>query len=1126
VITSSPGRTLLVANRGEIAVRVLRTATSLGLGTCAVHSRDDADALHVRLADRVVELPGTGAAAYLDVDAVVEAAREAAAGLLHPGYGFLSENAALARACAAAEITFVGPAPEVLELVGDKTAARRLAAAQGLPILAGSDGPVDREQAASFLDRLDGAPVLLKAAAGGGGRGLRVVHGRDELTAAFDRASSEAAAAFGDGRLYVEQLLPGARHIEVQIIGDGTGAIAVLGDRDCSVQRRHQKLLEIAPAPGLAPELRHQLADDARRLGAALRYSGVGTVEFLVGGGGSTPADRYVFLEMNPRLQVEHTVTEEVFGLDLVAVQLRLADGATLAELGLSATPGDSTPVAPPAAPSIVSGTSIQVRICSETYGADGAVLPTAGTITGLHFPSGAGVRVDTAAYPGWHVSPRYDSLLAKLVVTVPGPDPLDPSGGLSAATRVLRAALREVRIDGVETNLGLFPALLDDADFTPGGVATDFLDAALPRLHGWAPESVVPTLGTSATKPPPSAPAETGPAGSTAVAAPLQGTVVDVAVAVGDEVAAGTPLVVLEAMKMEQVVEAPHAGTVAALAVSVDQTVAAGDALLFVLEGDFGSGPLADVAALDLDTIRSDLAGLRERQALLTDDARPEAVAKRHAAGHRTARENLDDLIEPGSLVEFGALTFAAQRSRRSVEDLMARTPADGLIGGLAQVNAGRFDEPAGERDPSRCAVLSYDYMVLAGTQGTMGHRKSDRLFSVIERLRLPTIFFAEGGGGRPGDSDYPIVSALDVPTFAAWGRLSGLVPRIGIVGGRCFAGNAAIFGCSDITIATADSSIGMGGPAMIEGGGLGVVGPDEVGPASVQHANGVIDVVVDDDAAAVRTARQALGYFQGRSRSWDCADQRRLRVLVPENRLRVYDVREVLSTIADTDSVLELRAGFAPGMVTALARLEGRPIGIVANNPAHLAGAITSDNADKAARFLQLCDAFDLPVLFLCDTPGIMVGPAAEATALVRHASRLFVTAASISVPFGTVVLRKGYGLGAQAMAGGGFLETLFTVSWPTGEFGAMGLEGAVKLGMRKELEAITDLGERQRVFDSVVAMAYERGKAMSMASALEVDDVIDPADTRRVVAAAFASAPAPVRREGKKRPMVDTW
>ncbi|HSP36287.1 MAG TPA: carboxyl transferase domain-containing protein [Frankiaceae bacterium] len=1113
MIAPEPARTLLVANRGEIAVRILRTAAQLGFGTRAVYSSDDAAALHVRLADEAAELPGAGPAAYLDAKALVDAAVTSGAELLHPGYGFLSENAELARACTDAGVTFVGPAPEVLDLVGDKTAARRLAEQTGLPILAGSDGPVDAEQAIAFLDGLGaGAEVLLKAASGGGGRGMRVVRTREDLPAAFDRAASEALAAFGNGSLYVERLLPDARHLEVQVIGDGSGTAVALGDRDCSVQRRHQKVLEIAPAPQLRPDLRSRLATDATTLTSALRFRGIGTVEFLLG-----PGDEHVFLEMNPRLQVEHPVTEMVFGVDLVAVQLQLALGATLPELEL---PDPTRP----------RGAAVQLRICAETAGSDGALLPAAGTISSLHLPGGAGVRVDTAAYAGWHVSARFDSLLAKLIVSAEGSD---ERTALASATRLLRRALREVRIDGVATNVGVLAAVLDSPDFVPGGVSTQFFDRHRDALLQPAPESLVPapvpaSASASAAdhRSTPAATADLGPAGSTAVAAPLQGTVVDLAVQVGDEVAAGTPLVVLEAMKMEQVVQAPHSGTVVAVAVNVDQTVAEGDPLLFVLEGDVAATTAADGTELDLDTVRPDLAALYERRALLTDEARPDAVAKRHAAGHRTARENLDDLIEPGSLVEFGALTFAAQRGRRSVEDLMARTPADGLIGGLAQVNAGLLAAPADGRDASRCAVLSYDYMVLAGTQGTMGHRKKDRLFDVIERLRLPTIFFAEGGGGRPGDTDYPIVSALDVPTFAAWGRLSGLVPRIGIVGGRCFAGNAAIFGCSDITIATADSSIGMGGPAMIEGGGLGIVGPDEVGPTDVQVSNGVIDIVVDDDAAAVRTARQALGYFQGRSVSWDHADQRRLRFMVPENRLRVYDVRQVLATVADAESVLELRAGFAPGMVTALARLEGRPIGVVANNPAHLAGAITSENADKAARFLQLCDAFDLPVLFLCDTPGIMVGPEAESTGLVRHASRLFVTAASMSVPFGTVVLRKGYGLGAQAMAGGGFLETLFTVSWPTGEFGAMGLEGAVKLGMRKELEAIADPVERQRVFDQVVAMAYERGKAMSMASALEIDDVIDPADTRRVVAAAFASAPPPPVREGKKRPMVDTW
>jgi acetyl-CoA carboxylase carboxyltransferase component len=347
-----------------------------------------------------------------------------------------------------------------------------------------------------------------------------------------------------------------------------------------------------------------------------------------------------------------------------------------------------------------------------------------------------------------------------------------------------------------------------------------------------------------------------------------------------------------------------------------------------------------------------------------------------------------------------------------------------------------------------------------------------------------------------------------------------------VGINSGYCFAGNAALLGCCDVVIATKGSNIGMGGPAMIEGGGLGVFRPDEVGPNDVQVPNGVIDVEVADEAEAVAVAKQYLSYFQGRIDGWECADQRLARHLIPENRLRVYDIREVITTLADAGSVLELRRGFGRGMVTALARIEGRPIGIVANDPTHLGGAIDSDGADKAARFMQLCDAFDLPLLSLCDTPGMMVGPEVEKTALVRHCSRMFVTGANLTVPLVTVVLRKGYGLGAQAMAGGSFRAPLATVAWPTGEFGGMGLEGAVKLGYRNELAAVEDPAERRRLFEEMVARMYEHGKAVNMASYLEIDDVIDPADTRRTVVRLLDSVPPPGPRTAKKRPCIDAW
>ncbi|HXR29172.1 MAG TPA: carboxyl transferase domain-containing protein [Solirubrobacteraceae bacterium] len=603
------------------------------------------------------------------------------------------------------------------------------------------------------------------------------------------------------------------------------------------------------------------------------------------------------------------------------------------------------------------------------------------------------------------------------------------------------------------------------------------------------------------------------------AVTAPFAGVVVAIPHGHEEQVRAGTAVVVLEAMKMEHEVLAETAGVVRTLAVAVGDSVEEGQLLLMLAPGESdradGGGAAAERGPAGE---RADLAAVHERHAIGLDAARTEAVARRHEAGRRTARENLADLLDEGTFVEYGPLLFAAQEQRRSREELIARTPADGLVGGI------------GEVDGTRCVAMSYDYMVLAGTQGMRNHMKKDRLFEIAEQRRLPVVLFAEGGGGRPGDVDMPIVAGLDCRAFELFASLSGLVPLVGIASGYCFAGNAALLGCCDVVIASEDSSIGMGGPAMIEGGGLGVFEAMEVGPIDVQHANGVVDVRVADDRGAVAAARRYLSYFSGgdgADRSAATPDQELLRTLIPEQRKRVYQVRPVVHTLFDEGSVLELRDGFAPGMLTALARCDGRALGVVANDPTHLGGAIDADGADKAARFLQLCDAFALPVVFLCDTPGFMVGPAAERTATVRHFARMFLTGANLSVPTGTVVLRKGYGLGAQAMAGGGFKAPQFTVAWPTAEFGAMGLEGAVRLGMRRELDAIEDPGERDRVFEQMVAGAYARGRGLNMAAYGEIDDVIDPADTRRWIATLFDEHSGQWRRAtGKRRPNIDAW
>jgi acetyl-CoA carboxylase carboxyltransferase component len=609
-------------------------------------------------------------------------------------------------------------------------------------------------------------------------------------------------------------------------------------------------------------------------------------------------------------------------------------------------------------------------------------------------------------------------------------------------------------------------------------------------------------------------------------VKAPFAGVVLSVAHAAAERVAAGAPLLVLEAMKMEHEVLAETSGVVRSVEVVAGEAVEAGQVLLVLGSAEAAGGRIdgahsdaaADVQARPgspADGFRADLEAVRERHAIGLDAARPEQVARRRERGRRTARENLAELVDEGSYVEYGPLLFAAQERRRSREELIERTPADGLVAGVAEI------------DGRPCVAMSYDYTVLAGTQGMRNHAKKDRLFELAERRRLPVVLFAEGGGGRPGDVDMPIVAGLDCRAFALFAKLSGLVPLVGIASGYCFAGNAALLGCCDVVIASEDASIGMGGPAMIEGGGLGVYEPAEVGPIDVQDANGVVDLRVADDAAAVAAAKRYLSYFRGASEPGAVPDQELLRELIPQERKRVYDVRRVVDGLFDEDSVLELRRGFGPGIVTALARHEGRALGVVANDPRHLGGAIDADGADKAARFIGMCDAFALPVLFLCDTPGFMVGPAAERTATVRHFARMFLGGANLSVPCGTIVLRKGYGLGAQAMAGGGFKAPLFTVAWPTGEFGAMGLEGAVRLGMRRELDAIDDAEERERAYETMVAAAYERGRGLNMAAYGEIDDVIDPADSRRWIATLFDERDAHWwQRPGKARPYVDSW
>lgn len=1083
---------LLIANRGEVAARVAQSARAQGYRCVGVCAQGDGG-LYLERMDAVVGLAVSGVAAYLDIDAMVTAAISQGCTAVHPGWGFLAENAEFADAVARAGMVFVGPEPAHLRLFGDKVAARTLAETCGVPVLEASTSVVAVAEVERMLKRH--GRVVLKATGGGGGRGIHVLDRPDDAARMLEASRQEALIAFGTDAVFAERYLANARHVEVQVLADAHGHVVSLGERDCSLQRHHQKLVEITPAPGLSGAQRNALASAAETMAATIGYRGLGTFEFLL----DTETGAHYFIEANPRLQVEHTVTEVVLGIDLVALQLRIAEGERLSDLALNPVPARR-------------GCAVQLRINAEHIGQDGALSASTGVLSTYDVPTGAGIRVDTGMRRGNVVNPAFDTLLAKIVV----------HGSDDAPQRVLaraQDALAELRIEGVETNLAFMQALLERDDVRAGAWHNRLVDenmgALIERAQALSIPRSVAALGAAERT------SELDvPAGHRLVRAPMPASVVSIEVRVGDEVLTGQPLAVLESMKMHHVIESEHAGEVVRVLAAPGDVLEAGKGIVWVAPRDGIGEVFGATAMIDPDTSRSDLDEVLRRHELGRDEARPDAVSKRRRVAGRTARENVADLLDDDSFIEYGALAIAAQRRRRSVDDLMSRTPADGMVAGVGTVNAEWFGNEA-----ARCAVLAYDYTVLAGTQGHVNHKKKDRLFELAEAWSLPVVFFTEGGGGRPGDVDTDdlIMSWLDIKTFTTWPRLSGVAPRIAVNFGRCFAGNAVIFGCADITIATTNSNIGLAGPAMIEGGGLGRFTPEDIGPIDVQTANGVVDLACADEAEATAAARQLLGYFQGPVATWSVSDQRMLRHAIPEDRLRVYDVRALIGILADEGSVTELRQDYGIGVITAFIRIEGRAFGLIANDPRHLGGAIDGEGGEKGARFLRLCDVYGLPVVSLCDTPGFMVGPESEKTAAVRRGSRLILASANLRVPLFTVVVRKAYGLGAQAMAGGGLHEPFFSVAWPTAELGPMGLEGAVELGFRKELDAVPDGPDRRALFEQLVGQMYEKGKGISVAQAFELDAVIDPAETRRWLLAGLRSTAAVER---PLRPFVDVW
>ena len=1074
---------LLVANRGEIAIRIIRAAAELNIPTVAVAPEDDTGSLHTGKADECVTLEGMGTAAYLDIEQLVRVAKESGCDAVHPGYGFLAENANFARSCTEAGLIFIGPRVETLELFGDKARARVAAAAAGVPIIRGLDHAVTPEEAAAFFEELgDGRAMIIKAVGGGGGRGSRVVENADEVASTYERCRAEAEAAFGNGELYVEEFMQRARHVEVQILGDLDGGIAHLGERECSAQRYFQKIIEIAPAPGLADGLRARIIDTAVRFAGSVGYSNAGTFEFLVDVSGAANAEPFAFIETNARLQVEHTVTEEVTGVDIVRAQIRLAEGATIGELGLDRV-GEPR------------GYAIQARVNMESIREDGSILPSSGTLTAYEAPSGPGVRTDGFGYGGYQTSLLFDALLAKVI----GHSPSADLGDTIARTS---RALSEFRIEGVETNIAFLQSILAHEDFATGNVHTRFVDQEMAQLATAGaerprfilPPGYEPSINVLDAEQDGRA---VGPPGSVGLVAPMQGTIVVISVEVGDEVRIGQPVAVVEAMKLQHDVKADRSGVVVAVSMSVGDVVREDYPIVFINEMEVAGGAIEADAGAELDLIRGDLREVNEQIAETLDASHEQAVAARHASGRRTARENLADLLDEDSFREFGPPA--------------AGSVAGGTVMGLGTVNADLVGEERG-----RVAVIHNDYALATYTHG---HYKQEPVHEFARDSLVPLVLFSEGEGRPYGNLEGV---GMDASVFTDFARLSGLVPLVGVNTGDCFAGNATLLACCDVIIATENSTIGVNGPAMVEASGLGTHSLQEIGSISSQAANGNVDIVVKDDATAVVAVKKYLGYFQGPIEPGEAPDQRRMRHIIPENRVRTYDMREIIETLADEDSVLEVRREFGIGVITSFIRVEGQPMGVVANNPAHLAGAVDTPGADKGARFFQLCDAFDIPTVVLMDCPGIMVGPDHEREALVRHAVRLFNIGANVTAPMFGVMVRKAYGLGVQAMIGGAASVPLFTVAWPTAEFAGMNIDGAVKLSARRELAAIEDPTERKEAYDRKVAQGYETARAINSGGRY----VIDPADTRAWIVRGLKSLPPAPPRTRKKRPYVDTW
>ncbi|MGB6244911.1 carboxyl transferase domain-containing protein [Gordonia sp. (in: high G+C Gram-positive bacteria)] len=1054
---------VLIANRGEIAVRIAHAARELGWSSVAVHPADDAG-LHARTADAAVLLPGVGPSAYLDAAAIVDAAVAEGASYVHPGYGFLSEVPALAVACEDAGLTLVGPGADALSLLGDKARAREFAASCGVPVTPGIDRPTTLAQARAFLR--EHGPTMLKALAGGGGRGMAACRTEDELDRAYQSCAREALASFGNGDLYVEKLVHPARHIEVQIVGDGTGAVTHLWERDCSVQRRHQKVVEVAPSPQLDAAVRTRILEAALTLAARLRYRGVGTFEFLVAGSAA------FFMEANPRLQVEHTITEEITGVDLVRTQLEIAAGARLADLGLEQPPA-------------VRGSAIQVRINAETLDAQGRPIPAAGTLTAFTTPSGPGVRVDTGAYAGLTVSPRYDSLLAKIITR--GAD-------FPAAARRSATALAELGVAGVDTNRALGHAVVTDPDFLTGRWDTDFIGSRLDRLSAHslpqrAPRSAEPEV--------PQAAVVTVPDGASAMRAAMAGVVAEIAVEVGDTIAVRAPLLVLDAMKMEHAVLADTAGTVSAVTVAVGDLVEQGAVLAIVEPLTGAAAPTAstdaDAASQAQDDWSPEVAEIERRRRFAEAMGGPAKIARQHDTGRSTVRERLDLLADPGTFAEIGALAGFA---RRDADLNTVEVMPTNFIGGTLRL------------DGRRAVVGADDFTVRGGAGDAAIHEKQIWLERYANEMRLPMIRLLDGqsGGGSVKmavDAGYTyvpinpgwdaVVDSLSViPVVAA-----ALGPTVGLGAARLVMSHLSV-------LVDGVGQLFTAGPPLVGSATGEKLSKEELGGARVHAGNGTVERIVASEAEATAVIRRFLSYLPTSvyelppvvpTTDDPARAEPSLLSAIPRNKRRPYAVEPILDAVFDADSVFRY-AEYGAGTVTALARLDGHPVGVIAADPFQGA-TMTVAGALAVTRLVDLCETFHLPIISLTDQAGMSIGSAAERQGTIRHGVRALSAIYQARVPQAELILRRVYGVGGAGIVNRHRPGRSW--AWPSGDWGSLPVQGGVEAAFGARIAAAADpAAEAEALRREIESL----GSPFRTAERFGVQDIIDPRTSRALL------------------------